>query len=570
VDIARRAWLFYDVDAIREGGAATEQERQAAWAVVEKIVAFWRERGVQPEVIDSGNGYQVKVPVDLPTKTPLIKKALQAHIHQFNAPGAKIDLLHDAPRIARIPGYTNWKGDGSTERPYRTVKLLNAAAGLATEAQLQEIIASTPKEAFTAKHSSSGVTGTADLGALEIFKDAYRRRGELRDMLEVCDDVHLNGDHPTICSLANFLNNRWVDFDEDEFEIIEVLGEIWDRCGTSASGGRSPGEVEDMVRWAFSEGQETIDLGEPRELDYPKFFWSKGCSRCFYDEAEFALFKFRCEQTPAWASAAIWDGEDPTTMHWPPDYEAWKKEQPPKADDWTSMFHTKEETENAPPVTFAIEGFLQDGGVTMLGGLAGHAKTFVALAMSRSLTEGSPLFGYFQVNRISEKVVYLIPESTLAPFAHRLKKFHLNKVVGEKFFYRTLSHKSEQELLITDPKLLKFCCGADVILDTAVRFISGDENASAEQKIFAQNLFALLRAGARSVTGLHHAPKSFEKESYITLENVLRGSGDIGAMLSTCWGLRQIDKDKNRIYVANCKPRDFDPVTISSSRGVPP
>jgi hypothetical protein len=103
-----------------------------------------------------------------------------------------------------------------------------------------------------------------------------------------------------------------------------------------------------------------------------------------------------------------------------------------------------------------------------------------------------------------------------------------------------------------------------------VRFISGDENASAEQKSFAQNLFALLRAGARSVTGLHHAPKSFEKESYITLENVLRGSGDIGAMLSTCWGLRQIDKDKNRIYVANCKPRDFDPVTISSSRGVPP
>jgi len=50
-----------------------------------------------------------------------------------------------------------------------------------------------------------------------------------------------------------------------------------------------------------------------------------------------------------------------------------------------------------------------------------------------------------------------------------------------------------------------------------------------------------------------------ERADYMTLENVLRGSGDIGAMLSTCWGLRQIDKAKNQIYIANCKPRDFDP-----------
>lgn len=43
----------------------------------------------------------------------------------------------------------------------------------------------------------------------------------------------------------------------------------------------------------------------------------------------------------------------------------------------------------------------------------------------------------------------------------------------------------------------------------------------------------------------------------MTLENVWRGSGDIGAMLATCWGLSQIDSAQNRIYIQNVKACDF-------------
>lgn len=85
------------------------------------------------------------------------------------------------------------------------------------------------------------------------------------------------------------------------------------------------------------------------------------------------------------------------------------------------------------------------------------------------------------------------------------------------------------------------------------------ENNAAEQKLFAKNLFALLRAGARTVTGLHHSPKYFEKSDYVSLENVLRGSGDIGAMLATCWGIVQTNKETNELWVENTKPRDFKP-----------
>lgn len=228
-------------------------------------------------------------------------------------------------------------------------------------------------------------------------------------------------------------------------------------------------------------------------------------------------------------------------------------------DYWPRLFHTRTETVNAPPISFAIEEFLQEGGITMLGGLPGHGKTLIALAMVRALLEGTRLFGHFAVPSKSKRVIYLIPESGLSPFASRLKIFRLVDYVGEHLFYRTFSAADEENIVLTDPRIKKACEGADVFLDTAVRFMDGDENAASEQKVFARNLFALLKAGARTVTGLHHAPKSFEKDNYMSLENILRGSGDIGAMLAACWGIFQIDKSTNRLFVENTKARDFLP-----------
>jgi len=57
----------------------------------------------------------------------------------------------------------------------------------------------------------------------------------------------------------------------------------------------------------------------------------------------------------------------------------------------------------------------------------------------------------------------------------------------------------------------------------------------------------------------HHSPKSFEKLNYVTLENMLRGSGDIGAMLSLAWGFRLLDRgEQTRVQVENLKPRDCE------------
>ena len=62
-----------------------------------------------------------------------------------------------------------------------------------------------------------------------------------------------------------------------------------------------------------------------------------------------------------------------------------------------------------------------------------------------------------------------------------------------------------------------------------------DENSAAENRIIANNILDLRAAGAPAVIALHHSTKTFA-EGEITLENCLRGSGDIAALADS--GLR--------------------------------
>ena len=123
------------------------------------------------------------------------------------------------------------------------------------------------------------------------------------------------------------------------------------------------------------------------------------------------------------------------------------------------------------------------------------------------------------------------------------------------------SYAVQKSDAIPDPRILAAARDSHIVLDTAIRFgAEGDENAAVtKQRGLATDIFALLGAGARSVIGAHHSPKPFAHANVMHLENVLRGSGDIGAMLSTAWGIKQIDRDRNVIHVENVKARDFEP-----------
>lgn len=236
--------------------------------------------------------------------------------------------------------------------------------------------------------------------------------------------------------------------------------------------------------------------------------------------------------------------------------------------DWRPLFHSYEELENAAPLSFAIHGWLQADGITMYGGLPGHGKTLLGLSTARALLTGEPLFGYdyFKVVR-AQRVLYLCPEVGLGPLAHRIKLFRLMPFIKSgQLLVRSLS---APDAPLMDTRILRAAEGADVFLDTAIRFMEGNENSSSEQRVFAKNLFAVLSAGARTVTGLHHSPKSFVDAPVMTLENALRGTNELGAMLSTAWGTKRVSEKTVQLYIQNIKPRDFEPVRAFILEGRP-
>ena len=226
-----------------------------------------------------------------------------------------------------------------------------------------------------------------------------------------------------------------------------------------------------------------------------------------------------------------------------------------------SFFATFEQFESDPPLTYTIETVLQDYTNTAIGGLSGHSKTLLMLSISKAGLLGPPakLWGLFPVVRKVERIVYLIPESTRAAFKHRLKLFGLYEYVKSgRLLVRTLNEGPTPKL--DDEHILAVSKDALIVLDTAVRFAEGDEQSATDNsRGLAEAIFALFRAGARNVLWAHHSPKSFEKEVRMTLEGILRGTGDLGAMAGTCWGVKQIDRVLNVVHIENVKPRDLEP-----------
>jgi hypothetical protein len=94
-----------------------------------------------------------------------------------------------------------------------------------------------------------------------------------------------------------------------------------------------------------------------------------------------------------------------------------------------------------------------------------------------------------------------------------------------------------------------------VFLDTAIRFSSAeDENsASHNAKGLAREVFALIYAGSPAVVCLHHRAKDAAKAEELTLENTLRGSGDLGAIADAVYGLQYDRGDGSATYLKESK-----------------
>jgi hypothetical protein len=205
--------------------------------------------------------------------------------------------------------------------------------------------------------------------------------------------------------------------------------------------------------------------------------------------------------------------------------------------NWRSEFRNLSQMEQGP-ITMVIDGVLQEG-TCFLGATAGHGKTLVALAIAKAITLGENLFGIPEyITKVPRNVIYLVPESGDKAFRTRGEAFRLPP--DDRFIARTIS--SGASLALSDPYLMEAVRKQQpvIILDTASRFIHGnDENSAAENRLLVNDILALRAEGAVLVIILHHAKKSTtENRETMTLENMLRGTSDFGAMCDQAYGIR--------------------------------
>ena len=229
--------------------------------------------------------------------------------------------------------------------------------------------------------------------------------------------------------------------------------------------------------------------------------------------------------------------------------------------DWRKRFHTVDELPDGD-ICFLIEDVLPEG-VTFVGALSGAGKTWFCLSLARALTTGKKFLGNHSVPEPVE-VLYLCPEMSAKTFKKRCRLFG----ISERFHCMTIS--DGVPLNLGEPVLADAIRELKpvVFLDTAVRFSHAeDENAAAQNaQGLARDVFALLHLGARAVCCLHHRPKAGAVEE-MTLENTLRGTGDLGAICDAVWGLcyekgnsEQYAKESRqlvRLTVRCVKARDF-------------
>lgn len=239
------------------------------------------------------------------------------------------------------------------------------------------------------------------------------------------------------------------------------------------------------------------------------------------------------------------------------------KESKDIVETWGKEFRAVGELEQGS-IVMLIDGFLPEG-TTFIGANPSHGKTLVALAIAKAISTGTPLFNRVEFSvKKTYPCIYLIPETNDRAFRTRCEAFGIPNDRA-KFLCRTISMGAS--LALSDPKLLEGIrqTKAVVFLDTASRFMTAtDENSAAQNRQLVNDILTLRAAGAIAVIVLHHSRKdSGEKKEAMTLENMLRGTSDIGAMCDTAYGIRRDDALYNNgagvleIDVANIKPRDL-------------
>ncbi len=231
-EVENRVWLLIDIDPDRPADICATDEEKAAALRTASLVDFWMaEHGCPVGVcVDSGNGIQLLYRIEMPNDAivrQLIAGLLRSLNQQFSESGCKIDTsVHNAARIARMPGTWNTKGANTADRPHRVCRILHQPANLEciTIDQLRAMV--TPAKKATAETPAfdpwTKQSGTSRL-------ERYLRRAFESELLAV--SLAPEGDRNNQLNRSAFACGQLVPHGLHQFEAVAGLTQAAKRAG---------------------------------------------------------------------------------------------------------------------------------------------------------------------------------------------------------------------------------------------------------------------------------------------------------------------------------------------------
>jgi putative DNA primase/helicase len=151
--VSQLALLLVDVDPVRpkvevdgkltDHIPSTNAERNEAVAVMHRVKEFLQQYDVTPiAILDSGNGAQLLLKASMPASSSSSVHTFLSLLNKaFGNSSARIDSTVSNPaRIARLPGFINYKGRELPDRPYRIARAWRYDGTTVTEEILQSMI----------------------------------------------------------------------------------------------------------------------------------------------------------------------------------------------------------------------------------------------------------------------------------------------------------------------------------------------------------------------------------------------------------------------------------------------